>query len=170
MTKTSTYTGSALLNLLNDRMLKYKALATAFSYPEKKELFSEYDRLFRQNELWLYGAEYMAENEFQRSRILSDIAGFYKAFGLETDKDRPDLLVSELEFMHYLLYKQINAPDNQKASICQDAQIKFFNEHLYPAAKKFSKKIISLARDDFYLKAGQELLEFLESEKRALAK
>ncbi len=177
MTKTSTCTGSALLNpsvssvkANRDRMLKYKSLANIFLYPDKKELISEYDHLFRQSEIWLYGAEYMAENEFQRSRILSDIAGFYKAFGLETDKDRPDSLVSELEFMYYLLYKEISAPDNQKASICQDAQRKFFNEHLYPAAKKISEKIISQAKSGFYLEACQGMLEFLESEKKVFAK
>lgn len=173
MTKTSMCTGSALLNpstSLKDRMLKYKALANAFLYPEKKELVSEYDRLFRRSEVWLYGAEYIAENEFQRARILSDIAGFYKAFGLETDKDRPDMLVSELEFMHYLLYKEINAPDKEKAFICQDAQRKFFNEHLYPAAKKISKKIISQAKSGFYLEVCKDLLEFLESEKKVFAK
>lgn len=187
-------TGSVLLNpsassvkANKDRMLKYKALAAAFLYPERKELVSEprpffkdegeckkrrgeYDHLFRHSEIWLYGAEYIAENEFQRARILSDIAGFYKAFGLETDKDRPDMLVSELEFMYYLLYKEINAPDNQKAAICQDAQRKFFNEHLYPAAKKISKKIISQAKSGFYPEVCQNLLKFLESEKKVFAK
>ena len=89
MTKTSTYTGSALLNLLNDRMLKYKALATAFSYPEKKELFSEYDRLFRQNELWLYGLAGLFERrrEDRRDSILG--------------KDRDDLIHAEIRGGEY---------------------------------------------------------------------
>lgn len=151
-------------------MLKYKALAAAFSYPENKELVSEYDRLFRQSEIWLYGAEHIAENEFQRSNLLSDIAGFYKAFGLQTDKDRPDFLVSELEFMYYLIHKELKAPDEEKASVCRDAARKFFKEHLYPAAKKISKKIISQDKCNFYPARAQELLEFLESEKKIFAR
>ena len=137
--KNSTCTEPAL----HKRMLEYKALAAAFSYPEDKNLSSEYDRLFRQSEIWLYGAEHIAENEFKRSRFLSDIAGFYKAFGLQTDKDRPDFLVSELEFMYYLIHKEVKAPDEEKASICRDAARKFFNEHLSLAGKKIAKKIIS---------------------------
>ena len=79
-------------------MLKYKMLAEAFSYPKEEGLQLEYDRLFRQGEVWLYGLEYAIENEFQRAQGLADINGFYRAFGLETDKERPDSLVCELEF------------------------------------------------------------------------
>lgn len=168
MTKTLMSTESASLNY--GRMLKYKALASAFSYPSDKNLFSEYDRLFRQKEIWLYGAEYIAENEFQRSNLLSDISGFYKAFGLQTDKDRPDFLVSELEFMYYLIHKEIKAPEEAKSSVCRDAAKKFFNEHLYAAAKKIAEKIISQDKSDFYPARAQELLEFLESEKKVFAK
>lgn len=162
MTKTLMSTESASLNY--GRMLKYKALAAAFSYPDDKSLFSEYDRLFRQKEIWLYGAEYIAENEFQRSNLLSDISGFYKAFGLQTDKDRPDFLVSELEFMYYLIHKELKAPDKEKASVCRDAAKKFFNEHLYAAAKKIAEKIISQGGKGFYSEASRDLLEFLEAE------
>jgi len=164
--KNSTCTEPALHN----RMLEYKALAAAFSYPENKGLVSEYDRLFRQSEIWLYGAEHIAENEFQRSNLLSDIAGFYKAFGLQTDKDRPDFLVSELEFMYYLIHKEVKAPDEEKASICRDAARKFFNEHLSLAGKKIAKKIMQHTKNNFYKKKAEELLEFLESEKKAFRK
>ena len=170
---------SASIRATNDLMFRYKAWAVAFSYPDddffkfypqlqtrRQELSLEYDRLFRQNEIWLYGAEHLAENEFQRSRLLSDIAGFYKAFGLETYHERPDFLVSELEFIHYLIYKEINAPDAQKRYLCQDAQKKFFNEHFYPAAKKITEKIIQQARGSFYIEIARVLLESLEAEKK----
>ena len=165
-------------SLNKQRMLQYKTFAVAFSYPdnnlfeffpqflpEKDNLQLEYDRFFRSSEVWLYGCEYSAENEFQRAQSLSDINGFYRAFGLETDKDRPDSLPCELEFMHYLILKELNAPNQDKVSICFDAQKKFFKEHLYPSAEKIAQKIISLTRDGFYCKAGKDLLKFLESEK-----
>ncbi len=107
-----------------ERMLEYKAFAVAFSYPddgllavfpelssEKEGMMSEYDRLFRASEVWLYGTEHLGMNEVQRSKALADIMGFYRAFGLEPDADRPDLLSSELEFMHYLILKESHAQE-----------------------------------------------------------
>ncbi len=169
-----------------ERMLRYKKFAAAFSYPDdnffkffpdtgyKREILClEYDRLFRANEVWLYGSEYKAENEFQRVNDLSDISGFYKAFGLSPDKDRPDSLRCELEFMYYIIFKKLHALEGddidnrgEKVYVCADTQKKFFNEHLYPAAKKIGKKIISKAKDKFYAEAAKELLGFLESERR----
>lgn len=164
-----------------ERMLKYKTFAAAFSYPdeeffgffpallsEKDKLISEYDRLFRAKEVWLYGTEHMAKNEFQRTNYMADIMGFYKAFGVEPDKDRPDSLSGELEFMHYLIFKELRALERkseENAFVCLDAQKKFFAEHLYLPAKKLAEKIISLAENDFYTASSKELLQFLESEK-----
>ncbi|KCZ70346.1 nitrate reductase delta subunit [Candidatus Methanoperedens nitroreducens] len=167
-----------------ERMLMYKTFATAFSYPddnlfgsfsladeERKELVLEYDRLFRANNIWLYGTEYKALNEFQRVQYLSDIMGFYRAFGLEPDRDRPDSLHIELEFMYYLIFKKLHAlnKDNtadskEKAFICTSAQRKFFTEHLQPAAEKIAGAIISKSKNSFYIQTANEMLEFLGSE------
>lgn len=169
-----------------DRMLKYQLLAAALSYPddnffarftdysqEKQSIVAEYDRLFRAGGVWLYGAEYQAENEFQRANILSDIMGFYLAFGLEPDKERPDSLNCELEFMHYLIFKKNRAKKDlnsentlDKVETCQDAQKKFFNAHLYPGAKRIAQKIISQTNTGFYKKIAKEMLDFLEEEKK----
>lgn len=159
------------------RMHTYKMLSVAFSYPdkdffeffpelmpEKESLIREYDRLFRAKEIWLYGTEYTSEHEFQKSNNLSDIAGFYKAFGLEIDNDRPDSLEAELEFMHYLIFKEINAPDKEKAETCADAQRKFFAEHLSPMARTIAQKIIAETVEGFYKDIAAEMLNFLKSE------
>lgn len=111
----------------------------------------------------------MALNEFQRVQYLSDIMGFYKAFGVEPDKDRPDSLHIEFEFMHYLVFKRLKALKNNSednAFVCLDAQKKFFNEHLYPAAKKIGEAIISKSKNNFYVEIANIMLEFLESEKK----
>lgn len=149
-------------------MLTYKRFAEAFSYPKEEKLQLEYDCIFRQGEIWPYGLEYVIENEFQRAQGLADINGFYRAFGLETDKERPDSLVCELEFMHYLIVKELNAPDKEKARLCQEAQKKFFFTHLYPQAKLISQKIIERAENKFYKESAQELAAFLEKEEKEL--
>ena len=174
MTRTRTRTGSASDK---GRMARYKALAAAFSYPDDKffgvfpdllprreEIVREYDRLFRTGGVWLYLAEHVAKSEFQRSNCLSDIMGFYRAFGLEPDSERPDALSMELEFMHYLIFKEMKAPDKGKAAICRDAEKKFFAEHLLPAAKKISGEIVVKTKDAFYREAAEELREFLDAE------
>ncbi len=169
-----------------ERMHQYRIFATAFSYPDKsffgnfpdllgdkQSLMAEYDRLFRAGIVWLYGAEHLVENEFQRANILSDIMGFYTAFGLEPDKERPDSITCELEFMYGLIFKsdRINQgliTDNaaEKKDVCRDAEKKFFTKHLEPAANLIAKKIISESNNSFYKKSAKELLAFLRSEKR----
>lgn len=179
-------TGSALPEL--QRMLKYKFFAVAFSYPdseffklfpylkqEKEQLVSEYDRLFRAQEIWLYGTEYLAKSEFQKSNYLADIMGFYKAFGVEPRSDRADLLSSELEFMHYLIFKTTHIRKQGKQSeacakewICRDAQKKFFWEYLHPAAKNIAKAIFDKTENGFYRRISEEMLDFLRKEENVL--
>jgi TorA maturation chaperone TorD len=165
-------------------MLQYKALAVAFSYPDESffahfparardraRLVAEYDRLFRAGRVWLYGAEYLADNEFQRAGLLSDIMGFYLAFGLEPDKERPDSITCEMEFMHYLILKRqrldqgtITNDTKEKADTCRDAESKFFREHLEPAAKQIAAKIASESNDSFYVQTAGRLSKFLKVE------
>jgi TorA maturation chaperone TorD len=167
------------------RMLSYETLAAAFSYPDDsfRARFSEfadqaesakfeYDRLFRAGAVWLYGAEYQATNEFQRAALMSDIMGFYMAFGLEPDKERPDSIVCEMEFMRYLIFKRYRiltgeADDNaeEKSGVCQDAERKFFAEHLEPAATHLANKVIAASDHAFYKQAAEELLVLLKSER-----
>ncbi len=176
------------VSLDKKRMTEYKKFAVLFSYPEdelfsffpdilieKEQLCLEYDKLFRADEIWLYGTEYISTNEFQKSNNLSDVMGFYRAFGVEPGNDRPDLLSSELEFMYYLIFKKLkaskikeNVEADEKASICLDAQKKFFSKHLWLPAKKISEKIISKSENDFYIETAKQFLKFLQSEKKYL--
>lgn len=167
-----------------ERMAKYKTFSAAFRYPDDKffesfpdlssqkiEREREYDTLFRMKEVWLYGAEYTSKTEFQRANYLSDIMGFYRAFGVDTDKDRPDLLSNELEFMYFLILKRIHARKSshildaeEKAQICQDAEGKFFCEHLYPAAGQIAEAVLKKTDDEFYKEMAAGMIEFLEDE------
>lgn len=170
-----------------ERLLAYKMFSAAFNYPEdtllgffpkenKEKLLPEYDLLFRANEIWLYSTEYLAENEFQRVSYLADISGFYRAFGLEIDKERPDFLATELEFMHFLIFKQMYAlcrninDSKEKSAICLDAQKKFFNTYIYPSAKRIAQKVIGQSKAGFYRRKAIEMLAFLELEMKYLEK
>lgn len=74
-----------------------------------------------------------------RSERLADIAGFYRAFGVEPSRDQPervDHIALELELMAWLLNKeqyalaQGGAQVEEHVEVCRDAQKKFFAEHL----------------------------------------
>ena len=167
------------------RMRHYRILAAAFCYPddtffaqfpdvlpEKRDVVAEYDRLFRAGVVWLYGAEHLVENEFQRATLLSDIMGFYTAFGFEPDKDRPDSMACELEFMYGVILKKTHAcrspvddESRERIDVCVDAEKKFFVEHLEPAAAAIAGKIISQSTNSFYVNIAEDLLELLAAER-----
>ena len=158
-------------------MAKYKAFALAFSYPTRETLpegvdlatvEKEYDRLFRREQIWLYLAEYFPSS--QKDQILFEIGGFYKAFGVEPQKDRLDSLAQTSEFLYYLLFKALYAREKQlenweeKWQVCQEAYQKFFQEYFSKGAEQIARQILQAQPISFYQEAAQELLKFLEEE------
>ena len=70
-----------------------------------------------------------------RTFELADIAGFYRAFGVEVEPggERVDHIAAELEFMHLLAVKQAVAEERgevERAEICRDAAVAFLRDHL----------------------------------------
>lgn len=172
--------------LEQERMARYKLLATAFSYPDdsffeamphlaeqRETLVSEYDRLFRAGAVWLYVTEYVIDNEFERARLLSDINGFYTAFGIESHLERPDAINCELEFMQHLIFKRerirqglVADETGEKANVCRAAERSFFLTHVAQGAQAIASKILSQTDSAFYTEAAQALLDWIESEKK----
>jgi TorA maturation chaperone TorD len=76
------------------------------------------------------------DHVFGQAHVMGDIAGFYKAFGVELSKDiheRMDHLSVELEFMHFLAYKESYARCHDgadKTQVVVDAQKKFVKDHI----------------------------------------
>ena len=76
------------------------------------------------------------DHVFAQAHVMGDIAGYYKAFSVELSKDiheRLDHLSVELEFMHFVAYKESYARCHdgaEKVQIVIDAQKKFVKEHV----------------------------------------
>lgn len=110
---------------------------------EKKDgvddLRSEYIALFdhSKNLNPLYESEYGRERALFKANELSDIAGFYRAFGFELSeqgaRDMVDHVSVELEFYGLLAMKVrhlIDQQDHKGVEIVQDGMKKFMESHL----------------------------------------
>ncbi len=118
----------------------------------------------------LYESNYFPDNVFKESQRLADIGAFYKAFGLKIaadTKEKLDHISLELEFMHYLLSKEMYAVENnniEHQEICQDAQQKFFTDHLSKWATKFCQRLQQYSHHILYNNVANLLQSFIQQE------
>ncbi len=119
-----------------------------------------------------YETDFEARHVFQQTNTLADIAGFYRAFGLEVSEEqgeRLDHIGTELEFMGFLAFKEHYARENHgedKALICRDAQRKFLKERIGRWAPLFLKLLMKKASKGFYRGVAAITDEFLAMEIR----
>ena len=164
------------LSLLGDRpsLEALRVLRPVIMSSSPDELESEYVQAFGHTigtECPPYEAEYELAHIFQKSQTLADIAGFYKAFGLEIGpnfKDRLDHVTVELEFMHFLCLKEAYALDKghteEQLAVCRDAQSKFLGEHLGQWVFAFAERLDKKATGKPYELLAQLLAAFLTFE------
>lgn len=120
-------------------------------------------------------AEHRTEHFQQRTAMLADLMGFYRAFGATPNCQRPDHIVCELDFLHFLSLKEAMALDRGKqkeAQICSDARRKFLKEHLlewYPAIIDLVHSRATESSDDFYLALADGFEVLMEKEKEEIA-
>jgi TorA maturation chaperone TorD len=99
-----------------------------------------------------YETEYTKEtpqHSMSQGAQMADIAGFYRAFGLQISSESPDRvdhLSAELEFMHVMAAKEGNARmENNQAHLALviDAESKFLHEHLTRWPSEFRWRVTS---------------------------
>jgi DMSO reductase family type II enzyme chaperone len=101
--------------------------------------------------------------ELTRNFEMADVAGFYRAFGVEVDSsgDRVDHIAAELEFMNLLAVKESIAlqqeGEGEHARVCRDASRSFLRDHLGRWVRPFAEKLAAAAADPFYAEAGAVL-------------
>jgi DMSO reductase family type II enzyme chaperone len=111
---------------------------------------------------------YTARHVFQETQDLSDIAGFFRAFGLQlAEKERPDHIAVELEFMHFLTFKEAYALSYHgpaKARLCREAERKFVRDHLGRWGARFAERLAQKAGGGYYGCVASLLEAFLSAE------
>ncbi len=117
-----------------------------------------------------FETEFGGSNVFQQPQDLGDIAGFYRAFGLEVSdaiRERLDHISTELEFMQFLTYKEAYAREHhgkKKSEACLDAQRKFLKMHLGRWAPLFFERLARKAENGFYKDLARLSEKFLAFE------
>lgn len=136
-------------------------------------LQSDHRRVFSHIESSLcppYETRYGSSHLFQQTQELSDIAGFYRAFGLELSddaKERTDYLAIELEFLQFLCFKEAYALEHhgpEQVEVTRDAEAKFLREHLLRWAPSFARRLQTQTGDGFYRQCVTVMLAFLRAE------
>lgn len=146
------------------------------------DLLSEYRRVFGLNacrECPPYETEFFPNDEpFFRSQQMADLAGFYRAFGLQISsmhRDRPDHIGTQLEFAALLLTLgqaastggSIEVSDG-RIDVCREARRSFVRDHLAWWASSFALALRKHAGDGFYAEVARILSAFLPLERHRL--
>ncbi len=115
-------------------------------------------------------SDYVASHAFQKTDVMADVAGFYHAFGLRVSRaqrELPDFLGSELEFLHAVGWKEARATQegNQEAAIvCRRAQRKFLAEHLGVWIGAFRAKMEAGPAGPFYVALARLVESFVKTQ------
>ncbi len=146
-----------------------------------QELRSDYMQLFGNLQSGRgfppYETEYTGgANDFQKNQDLADLMGFYRAFALDLGADdqlreRPDHIAVELEFLHFLCWKETRAREEgneEHISVCLDAQRKFLRDHLGRWAEVFACGVEKTAPDGLFPAVAALLRQVVTREAVAL--
>lgn len=118
-----------------------------------------------------YETAYLSRDVFQQTQVMADVAGFYRAHGLEPRSDqpqRPDQIGTELEFMGFLARKEAYALERleaEKAEMAREAQSLFLRDHLGCWGPPLGRRIASFAAEDSaYQRLGRALEAWLTAD------
>jgi DMSO reductase family type II enzyme chaperone len=153
------------------------AVVDALQGMELPALRYEYETLFGHvvsKDCPPYETNYGRAHIFMQAQQLSDIAAFYRAFSMDVSdavKERVDHIGIELEFMHFLTYKEAYAHQHhgeEQAQICVDAQQKFLREHLGRWAPVLARMMQRQTSHGVYSALAALLEDFLSVDCRTL--
>jgi len=123
-----------------------------------------------------YEMYFSGSHIWQQTQDLSDISGFYKAYGIEIEEDKAssrrwDHIAVELEFLHFLTYKLAYAIENhgsEEQESCLSAKKKFLNAHIGRWIHAFSRSVFKKSPEAFYRQAAKLANSFVHIEMKKL--
>ncbi len=119
-----------------------------------------------------YGSVYFEENRIMGDSTI-DVSNCYESEGLDiVIKDAPDHIAVELEFMYFLVARQIEATRDanlQAVQSCQLKQSSFLQAHLGGWLPEFVEKVQKNARTEFYSRLAGLTEAFVQNDMKTLA-
>lgn len=121
-----------------------------------------------------YGSVYLEGERKIMGDSTLDVRNRYREAGLDTEKnfkDAPDHISAELEFMYYLIFKEIEAfanSDPETAIGFIQKQKSFLEDHLMAWVPKFTNSIIKHAQSRFYSNLAETTETFLKENYQAV--
>ena len=117
-----------------------------------------------------YGSVYLEGERQVMGASTADVEKRYRAVGLDVDtgfKDAPDHIAAELEFMHFLIFKAMEAAgkgdaDHLAASLTN--QQAFLEIHLGAWVHEFAGKIVENAATSFYRNLARATEAFIKAD------
>lgn len=104
---------------------------------------------------------YEGSHRSGRMKLMEDLVRFYEHFGLITQPgDHPDHLSAELEFMHYMAFKEAAAhAHSDPVPDVQRAQRDFLDRHLCKWLPRVRERLLSAGEIPAFYVAAAELAE-----------
>lgn len=143
-----------------------KELVAAIENNDVEGLQIEYSRLFDYKPL-CFPQESAHRKDFRGNLILKQLVSLYKESGLDcSDKNAPDHISIELEFMHFLVFNEESRSDEkiEEKSMFLKYQNEFFQNHLVKWVPNFCQCIIENSESPFFCCLAHLTGEFLSSE------
>ena len=121
-----------------------------------------------------YGSVYLESDRKMMGNSTQDVRKRYREAGLDTAKtfkDAPDHISAELEFMYYLIFKEVEAfasSDIETAIGFIEKQKSFLEDHLIAWVPEFASSIIENAKNSFYTNLAHATTAFLNENYRVV--
>jgi len=151
-----------------------EGLAKDLAVTDRHTLETAYQRVFTlsySEDCPVHETAFSAKHLFQQATQQADLAGFYRAFGVDVHLERSDHLAVELEFCYLLTLKEARARSNRELDhieVCRQTQRTFLRDHLARWAPLIGNRIIVTGAGTWYERAGWLLLGFIAAEERYL--
>ncbi len=131
-------------------------------------LCAEYNTLFATDlKAPNWETAYELDKTGRKAYELSDIQGFYEAFGIQVKGVEPDSIVAQLEFVSLLHLKIDYAKENnlsEMEEICSKALTEFVKDHIGRWYKLFVELVTENTKENYYKELANLLKSFLDLE------
>lgn len=162
--------GGELTGRLKTAAKRIQSVAGSTSLEAKKDAFVRVFGHTARGEVPPYETEYGTGGPFFQPQELSDIVGFYRAFGLDvnpSEHERLDHICCESEFMCFLCAKEayaLEAEDADMADEVRRVQRLFVRDHFGAFARTVCANLANLSHAPWHAAIGEFGSALIESE------